>query len=90
MKTKSKPRGKSTSVEVSHISPHGLWLLIGEKEYHLPFADYPWFAEAKVADIHTVELLHQTHLRWPALDIDIDIDLAALETPAGYPLIYKA
>ncbi len=87
MKTKSKPRGKSISAEVTHISTHGLWLLVGEKEYLLPFAEYPWFAEAKVADIHAVELLHGTHLRWPALDVDLE--LTSLEDPAGYPLTYR-
>jgi Protein of unknown function (DUF2442) len=86
MKTKSKPLGKNTLVEVTHISPHGLWLLIGEREYLLPFADYPWFADAKVSDLHQVELLHGHHLRWSALDVDLD--LAALDDPAGYPLIY--
>ena len=88
MKTKSKPLGKNTSVEVSHISPHGLWLLVGEREYLLPFADYPWFANANVADIHNVKLLHSQHLNWPTLDIDLELD--ALNDPAGYPLVYKA
>lgn len=87
MKTKSKPLGKNTSVEVSHISPHGLWLLVGEREYLLSFADYPWFADAKVADIHNVKLLHGQHLHWPSLDIDLD--LAALNEPSGYPLVYR-
>jgi hypothetical protein len=86
MKTKSKPLGKNTLVEVTQISPHGLWLLIGEREYLLPFSDYPWFAEAKVSDIHQVELLHGHHLRWSALDVDLD--LASLDDPAGYPLVY--
>jgi hypothetical protein len=88
MKTKSKQLGKNTSVEVSHISPHGLWLLIGEREYLLPFTEYPWFADAKVSDIHDVKLLHGQHLHWPSLDIDLD--LAALNDPVGYPLVYKS
>jgi hypothetical protein len=62
--------------------------LVGDKEYLLPFAEYPWFAEAKAADIHNVELLHGIHLRWEMLDVDIE--LASLEVPAGYPLIYNS
>lgn len=88
MKTKSKPLGKNTLVEVTHISTHGLWLLVAEREYLLPFSDFPWFADAKVSDIHHVELLHGNHLRWPALDVDIE--LSSLHDPAGYPLIYKS
>jgi len=88
MKTKSKPRGTNTLVEVTHISPHGFWLLVGEREYMLPFSDFPWFADAKISGIHNVELLHGNHLRWP--ELDVDIDLASLNDPAGYPLIYKS
>ncbi len=87
MKTKSKPRGKSTSVEVTHISTQGLWLLVEDKEYLLPFSEYPWFAEAKVADIHNVELLHGMHLRWPTLDVDLK--LTSLSETESYPLIYR-
>ncbi len=83
MKTKSELLGKSTSAEVAHISPHGIWLLIKEQEYFLGFTDYPWFEEAKVADIHQLELLHDHHLRWESLDVDIE--LATPEAPQGIP-----
>jgi len=42
--------------------------------------------EAKISDIYNVELLHGIHLRWPALDVDLN--LGALENPEKYPLIY--
>ena len=87
MKTKSKPRGKRTSAEVTHISTQGIWLLVGEREYLLTFTEFPWFAEAKVADIHAVELLHGNHLRWPALDVDLE--LSSLDNLTGYPLTYR-
>ena len=61
--------------------------MVGDKEYLLPFTEFPWFAEAKVADIHTVELLHGTHLRWPALDVDLE--LSSLDNLIGYPLTYR-
>jgi len=73
--------------EVSHISLHGIWVLVADKEYLLSFADYPWFADAKVSQIHHLEFLHGTHLRWP--DLDVDIDLLALENPSAYPLVYS-
>jgi len=87
MKTKSKLLGRNTSAEVTHISLHGLWLLVLEREYFLGFDNYPWFAEAKVVHIHDVELLHGRHLRWSALDVDIE--LSSLEIPSGYPLTYR-
>ena len=87
MKTKSKKPGQNTSAEVSHISPHGIWVLIGGKEYFLPYSDYPWFADARLSEIHHLEILHGAHLRWPALDVDLELE--SLEHPAGYPLIDK-
>ncbi len=82
---KSKKHGKNTSrVEVSHISVHGLWLLIKEKEYFLPFAEFPWFKKAAVEDIYKVKFLHAHHLYWPALDIDLELE--SLENLEKYPL----
>ena len=78
--------GRNTLAEVTHISPHGIWVLVGQKEYLLSFADYPWFAEAKISQIHNLELLHGSHLRWP--DLDVDIDLPSLENPDAYPLVF--
>ena len=72
---KSKKHGKSTSsVEVSHISVHGLWLLVNDTECFLPFAEFPWFKKATVQDVHNVKLLHEHHLYWPSLDIDLELE----------------
>ena len=80
--------GKSTSeVEVSNIDVHGFWLYVKGKEYFLPFDEYPWFKNAKVSDIINVELLHESHLHWPKLDVDID--LLSLKIPGQTPLSYK-
>jgi len=60
---KSKTPGKNISeVEVSNISIHGFWLYINEKEYFLPYDQYPWFKDAKLSEIFDVQLLHQSHL----------------------------
>jgi hypothetical protein len=84
---KSSALGKSTSpVEVQEISLHGIWIYIGGREYFLPYNDYPWFKEAKVSEICNVQLLHGTHLHWP--DLDVDLELEALQHPEKYPLIY--
>ena len=73
--------------EVTNIDRFGFWLLVNDKEYFLPYADFPWFRQAKVDQILNVELLHGDHLHWPALDVDLSLD--ALEQPEAFPLIYK-
>lgn len=85
---KSKKPGSATSeVEVTHISSHGIWLLVCDKEYFLPFLEYPWFKSAPVGSIMNVALLRSVHLHWP--DLDVDLELSALEHPDRYPLIYQ-
>ena len=80
--------GKGTSkVEVTNISPHGVWIFIDNKEYFMPFEKFPWFRDGKVREIMEVECLHNDHLYWPKLDIDLTID--RLENPDRYPLIYR-
>jgi hypothetical protein len=74
-------------VEVSSIDRFGLWILIQDKEYFLPYAEFPWFRQAAIDEILQVELLHGDHLYWPALDVDLCID--SLANPASFPLIYR-
>ncbi len=82
------PRGKNISaVEVSHIDISGFWLCVEDKEYFLPYNNYPWFKEAKVKEILNVQLLHGHHLYWAELDVDLEID--TLDNPQDYPLEYK-
>ena len=75
------------AIEVSHISAHGFWLLVCEREYFLPFDEYPWFRDASIRQIQSVQLLHGRHLCWP--DLDVDLELESLEQPALYPLRYQ-
>ncbi len=85
---KSAIRGKNISgAEVQDITPHGVWLYVKGAEYFLPYAQYPWFINAKVADIYKLLLLHENHLYWPKLDVDLE--LKSLQNPENYPLIYR-
>jgi len=85
---RSQTLGISTSeIEVLNIDKHGFWIYIKGKEYFLPYKDYPWFRLAKVKDILNVKLLHNTHIFWHSLDIDLEIDI--LENPDNYPLTYQ-
>ena len=56
MKTRSAERGNSTlAVEVTNVSPNGIWLLFDEQERFLPFALFPWFEHATIAQISRVQ-----------------------------------
>ena len=80
--------GTSTSdVEVANIDTHGVWLYVKGAEYFLPYAEYPWFKDARVADILDVQLLHEDLLHWPALDADLSVK--SLRDPDAYPLVYR-
>jgi hypothetical protein len=85
---KSQTLGTSTSeIEVLNIDSHGFWLFVRGKEYFLPYEEYPWFKEARIADIINVELLHDFHIHWP--DLDVDLSLTSLEDPSKAPLVYR-
>jgi hypothetical protein len=80
--------GASTlRAEVTNIDRFGFWLLVNDKEYFLPYEDFPWFRQAKVDQILDVELLHGDHLHWPQLDVDLCLE--SLSEPAAFPLIYR-
>jgi hypothetical protein len=85
---KSERPGKNTSdVEVTHISKSGIWILIKGIEHFLSFKEFPWFRKATIDEVHTVELNHAQHIRWPLIDVDLTID--RIEHPQNYPLVSK-
>jgi hypothetical protein len=67
---------------------HGLWLFAGEKEYFLPYADYPWFENAPVNRVVDVVELSAGHFHWPQLDVDLSLEI--LEHTDRFPLKAKA
>lgn len=82
---KSETRGDGTSkVEVTSISRLGLHLILGERELFMPFEEFPWFRDAPVSAVLTVELPEIHHLYWPVLDIDLHVD--SIEHPERFPL----
>src|SRR2546425_2658001 len=86
---KSETLGTGTSeAEVTQISKHGIWLLIGEKEHFLSFENFPWFKDASVSAIHNVEVLNEDHLYWP--DLDVDLAVESIEHPERFPLVANA
>ena len=81
---KLKNLGKNISSVDIHTTATGIWLLFADREYFLSYENYPWFKKATLDQLYKVEILHQHHLHWPDLDVDLDID--SLERPESYPL----
>ena len=77
----------SAFYEITNITAFGLWLLVDDQEYFVPFSDYPVFQEATVAQICSIQRLSPRQFHWPEIDADIELD--ALETPERFPLQFR-
>jgi len=75
------------STEILNISGYGVWIAVKGHEYFLSYQDFPWFKEGTIDQVLHVELLHENHLYWPDLDIDLTIDM--MRKPEQYLLIYN-
>ena len=84
----SRPHGITTSgVEVTNISSHGVWLLVGDRELFMSYEDFPWFKDASVAKVLNVEEQSPCHFYWP--DLDVDLSIETIEHPERFPLRAK-
>jgi hypothetical protein len=61
--------------EVTTIHRHGFWLQCGEEELYLPFVEFPLFEYATVAQICHIECVTSNRLYWPALELDLSLDV---------------
>ena len=86
---RSAQRGRNTSpVEVTHISEHGVWVLLGGQELFMPFEQFPWFRRATIGAVMNVELAGPGHLYWP--DLDVDLAIESIEHPERFPLVSQS
>ena len=65
----------------------GFWVFVEEKEYFIPFSDYPGFKESSINKILNVKFLPPSQLHWE--EIDMDIELQALVYPEAFPLFFN-
>jgi hypothetical protein len=70
------------------VSPHGFWILLGDREVFLAFTDFPWFEHATIAEMANLEWPSPNHLYWP--DLDVDIAVESIDHPERYPLVSMA
>ena len=82
------PGISTLDVEVTNVSRHCLWLLIGAEELAVPFSDFPWFKKATIEQLLDVERPTQDHLYWPQLDVDLSVE--SIRDPASFPLLSRS
>ncbi len=76
-----------SEVEVSVASSKGFWLLLKNEELFVPYSEFPWFKQATIEAITTVEWPAPNHLYWPILDVDLAVD--SIRNPGQFPLVAK-
>ena len=81
------PGAVTSAPEVTHVSRHGLWLLLGNEELLLPFDKFPWFKKATIEQLEEVEWPGPDHLYWPQLDVDLSVE--SIRNPGAFPLVSK-
>jgi hypothetical protein len=81
------PGVATSDIEVFLASNKGFWLLLKSDELFVPFAEFPWFKQATLEQITTVEWPSANHLYWPLLDIDLAVD--SIRNPSQFPLVAK-
>jgi len=83
----AQPGSTTLAAEVTNITPNGVWMLIRGTDKFLSFEHFPWFSDATVSSIYSVELPSENHLYWPELDIDLSVE--SIDHPERFPLVSK-
>ena len=69
--------------EVTHVSTHCFWLLLGDEELAVPFSEFPWFKKATIEQLCEVQRPSEDHLYWPQLDVDLSVE--SIREPESFP-----
>ena len=77
----------TSDVEVTNVSTHGFWLMLGTEELFVPFSQFSWFKDAPIAKLTNVERPQFHHLYWPDLDVDLAVD--SIRHPEKFPLVSR-
>ena len=73
--------------EVTNVSKHCFWLLLGDEELAVSFAEFPWFKKATIEQLSDVQRPTQDHLYWPQLDVDLSVE--SIRQPEAFPLVSR-
>lgn len=74
--------------EVTAIGRDGFWVICDEREFFVPYENYPVFRHATVEQIYGMQIIGPGQLHWESLDADIEV--AALDHPENFPLKFAA
>ncbi|KAB2872203.1 MAG: DUF2442 domain-containing protein [Ideonella sp.] len=77
--------GTVISAEVTNVSVHGFWLLLGDEELSVSFSEFPWFKKATIEQLSDVQRPTENHLYWPQLDVDLSVE--SIRAPSAFPLV---
>lgn len=78
------PGTVTLDAEVTNVSRHCFWILLGDEELVVPFSEFPWFRSATIEQISDLQRPTEDHLYWPQLDVDLSIQ--SIRDPARFPL----
>ena len=53
--TVSTPENDTPAISVTHISPHGIWLLAHDEQLFMSYRDFPWFKQQPIEVIQNVD-----------------------------------
>lgn len=82
------PGTVTLGAEVTNISKHCFWLLLGQEELAVPFSEFPWFKKATIEQLSDVQRPTVEHLYWPQLDVDLSVE--SIRHPENFPLVSKS
>jgi hypothetical protein len=82
------PGAGTLDVEVTNVSVHGFWLLLGAEELYVRFSEFPWFKDVSIAKLANVVRPQPNHLYWP--DLDVDLAVESIRHPEKFPLVARS
>lgn len=73
--------------KVSALSVTGFVLSVDGTDFAVQYDEFPFFRGAATRDLRRVTRPSEQHLRWAALDVDLELD--SLRHPAKYPMVER-
>jgi hypothetical protein len=78
---------RHSEAEVTNVSKHGFWLLLGDEALAVPFSEFPWFKSATIEQLADVQRPAPGHFFWPQLDVDLAVE--SIRDPSAFPMVCK-
>jgi hypothetical protein len=81
-------RTVTLKAEVTKVSKHCWWLLLGNEEPAVPFSGFPWLRKATMAQLSDVQRPAEDHAHGPQLDVDLSV--GSIRKPESFPLVSRS